>query len=62
MTNINHTEKQAYNPPRIEQIKLDKDISLALYSNPSPGPGEPGYVASLAPEYFTNDPFNPNLG
>ncbi len=61
-TNSNQAVKQAYNPPRIAQIALDNEISLALASYPAPGPGEPGYVSSLSPDYFTNDPFHPNQG
>ncbi len=32
--------KKKYIKPRIELIPLDKDISLALESNPPAGPGE----------------------
>ena len=37
--NIMETKKK-YIKPRIELIPLDKDISLALESNPPAGPGE----------------------
>jgi hypothetical protein len=53
-------EKQIYNAPTIEQIKLDTEISLILESAGS-DPGEPGYLGSSAPEYFNNDPFKNNL-
>lgn len=52
-------EKRIYNTPKVELIILDNEISLALTSDPPEGPGE---GASLAPEYFNNDPFKYNLG
>jgi hypothetical protein len=53
------TGKKPYNTPRIERIKLDNEISLALESTqPS---GEPNNW-SKAPEYFNNDPFKTNVG
>jgi hypothetical protein len=58
------TEKKIYSSPCIEQIKLDNEISLILESSNS-NPGEPGTIgpiASLAPEYFNNDPFKINIG
>lgn len=51
-------EKRIYNSPRIEQIKLDNEISLVLLSDP----GEPGVTSSLTPEYFNNDPFKSMIG
>jgi hypothetical protein len=55
-------EKKKYESPRIEIISLDNEISLALASEPPVGPGEPGFVRSLAPEYFNNNPFHTNMG
>jgi len=49
-------EKRIYATPHIEEIKLDHEISLELESPPV-GPDEPGYIGSLAPEYFKNEPF-----
>jgi hypothetical protein len=43
--------KQAYQCPRIEQVKLDNEISLLLNSAPPDGPEE-GH--NLVPEYFKN--------
>jgi len=50
-------EKSSYNSPKIEQIKLDNEISLALESTPPTGPNE-----TFAPEYCNKDPFKSNLG
>lgn len=47
-------EKSIYTTPQIERIKLDNEISLALESNPFPGPGE---VYSNVQFFFNNDPF-----
>jgi len=58
IANIATTGKKPYNSPRIERIRLDNEISLALESTqPS---GEPNW--SKAPEYFNNDPFKTNVG
>jgi len=51
-------EKVTYIAPQIERIILDNEISLALESTPSPGPGEGAY--NKAPEYMNNDPFKWN--
>ena len=57
MTKIsNRVEKTIYVSPIIVQVLLDNEISLALESNPADGPNE-GLQGSLAPQYFTNDPF-----
>ena len=53
-------EKVTYIAPQIERIILDNEISLALESTPSPGPGEGAY--NKTPEYLTNEPFKSNLG
>jgi len=50
--------KLTYITPQIERLKLDNEISLVLQSIPPEGPGE----ASIAPEYFNNDPFKTNVG
>jgi hypothetical protein len=50
--------KKKYTTPRIEQVKLDNEISLILASAPPLGPFE---LASKAPEYFNNDPFKTNV-
>jgi len=54
-------EKRTYITPRLQQIKLDNEISLILESGNS-DPGEPGVTSSNAPEYFYKDPFKTNLG
>lgn len=51
-------EKRMYKNPRIEVIKLDNEISLALQSGPPEGPGE---GSSLAPEYLNNSTFKTNM-
>jgi len=51
--------KKTYIKPRVELIKLDNEISLALQSTPPEGPGEG--TGALSPEYFKNDPFKSNL-
>ena len=54
-----YLEKRIYAAPKMEQVKLDNDISLTLDSTTPPeGPGE---GITKAPEYFNNDPFKPNL-
>ena len=54
-------EKNIYIAPSIEIIFLDNEISLALASAPPGGPGEVHNVIAV-PEYFSNEPFNTNLG
>lgn len=54
-------EKKQYKAPAIEIISLDNEISLALASAPPAGPSET-YNTLTAPEYFSNEPFNTNLG
>ncbi len=54
-------EKKQYKAPAIEIIFLDNEISLALASTPPGGPGEVHNVIAV-PEYFSNEPFNTNLG
>jgi hypothetical protein len=61
-SNTNINEKLKYSSPEIERVELDNEISLAMESTPAPGPGEPGYVGSLAPEHFNADPFKANIG
>lgn len=46
--------KKLYIQPKIELVKLDNEISLALESAPPEGPGE---VNNNTPAYFNNDPF-----
>ncbi len=55
-TTIEKTQKRCYLSPQIEQIMLDKEISLALESPPA-GPNE----TNLSPQYLRNDPFKNNL-
>jgi hypothetical protein len=51
--------KRDYISPRIDCIKLDIEISLALTS----APGDPESLhMQNAPEYFNNDPFKTNVG
>ncbi|MDD3322368.1 MAG: hypothetical protein PHS59_13095 [Paludibacter sp.] len=47
-------EKIKYIQPKIEWVKLDNEISLALESTPPTGPYESNLAA---PEYIYNDPF-----
>ena len=54
-------KKNIYIAPSIEIIFLDNEISLALASAPPAGPSET-YNTLTAPEYFSNEPFNTNLG
>ena len=55
-------QKQTYSTPQITNIQLDNEISLTLDSTtPAPGPGEPGYIGRLSPEYFNNDPFKTSV-
>lgn len=51
----NHIFKRAYLMPEIQQIMLDKDISLQLESNP---PTLPNEVRNNLPnsDYFNNNP------
>jgi len=53
-SNIEILNKRTYSSPRIEQIKLDNEISLQLQSDAPIGPGE-GF--NKAPEHLNNDPF-----
>lgn len=55
-TNI---ENRVYFTPKVEHIKLDNEISLALESTPPEGPGE---SMNITPEYFYNEPFKNDLG
>ena len=57
-TNIEYKKTHTYSPPKIDQIKLDKEISLVLQSNDNPME-EPNW--SKAPEYFNNDPYKLNV-
>lgn len=45
--------KKCYLFPKIEQVLLDNEISLALESSPPAGPSE----VNLAPAYKNVDPF-----
>jgi hypothetical protein len=56
-TNI---QKRKYTEPRLEQIRLDNEISLALESAPPVGPFES--ANSNIPDFFNNDPFKTNVG
>jgi len=56
-TTIATTGKKTYNYPRIERIKFDNEISLALESyQPS---GDPNWAK--APDYLNNDPFKDHI-
>lgn len=46
--------KRNYNEPEINIVKLDNEISLALESQPPPGPGE---SALNLQELLNNNPF-----
>lgn len=52
------TEKRTYQPPVIESISLDNEISLALESAPTPDSGDEVYNT---PDYFNNDPYKDNM-
>ena len=52
------TEKRTYQPPVIESISLDNEISLALESAPTPDSGDEVYNT---PDYFNNDPYRDNM-
>jgi hypothetical protein len=56
-TIIESISKLAYSTPSIVKIVLDNEISLALQSDPSGGPGftPPGDPISMN---FKNDPFS----
>ena len=49
-----NTEKKFYNPPHIELIRLDNEISLQLASDTTP-PEEPGWTK--AEQQMSNDPY-----
>lgn len=49
----------AYTAPRIEIIKLDNEISLALESAPPAGPDE---VNNTTPNQLSNNPFKITMG
>lgn len=53
-TRIELRKKLSYISPKIEQIMLDNNISLALESSPPEGPGE---VVNLRQEYFNTNSF-----
>jgi len=57
-TNIKDLQKRTYSPPRLEQIKLDNEISLVLES---PNPEEEPLFTN-ANESIHNDPFKTNIG
>ena len=51
-------QKKSYCIPAIKRIKLDKEISLVLLSEPPVGPNESIFKA---PEYFNLNPFINNI-
>lgn len=51
--------KKIYIAPIIGLVLLDKNISLALESEPPIGPDENTNV--IAPTFFNNDPWKTNL-
>ncbi len=53
-------KKKTYTAPEIISIELDKEISLAMESEPEGEPSDWG--AQAQPMKFNNDPFNTNLG
>jgi len=52
--------KRSYNPPKIEQVKLDNEISMVLESTPPTGPGDETSLLGFG--YYNNDPYKINLG
>lgn len=57
MNIIQATEKRKYSVPEIEEIKLDKDISLAMESDAPAGPGE----GNLYKPENNIDPYKSNM-
>lgn len=57
MNIIQATKKREYSVPKIEEIKLDKDISLAMESDAPAGPGE----GSLYKPDNCTDPYKSNM-
>ncbi len=57
-TSIKFKNKQLYSVPKIEQIELDKRISLALESTPPEGPNELTWIKS---GYFNHVSLNDNI-
>lgn len=53
-TKIELRKKLSYISPKIEQIMLDNNISLALQSSPPEGPGE---GLGMQQEYFNTNSF-----
>lgn len=55
--------KKEYIAPELSRIELDKEISLAMESDPDPygEPGGPGWV-SQNQNGMTNDPFKNQMG
>ena len=51
--------KKEYFAPKIVNVVLDNEISLALESEPPIGPGE---SQLLTPEFLKQDPFKNQLG
>lgn len=51
--------KKIYLSPKIEVMKLDNEISLALASAPPLGPGESSIII---PDYLASDPFKNQIG
>jgi uncharacterized protein YfaP (DUF2135 family) len=58
-TKIELGKKLFYSSPEIHKIVLDNAISLSLDSTPPVGPEE---ISMSAPSYFSNNPFNTNIG
>lgn len=57
-TTTDTNDKRNYSSPKIEQIKIDHEISLALASDP---PAYESKYNSKTPDYFNNEPFKMNL-
>ena len=51
-------KKREYTDPKIEQVKLDTEISLILESEHEEGTN---HGSLITPEYFNNDPFKSNI-
>lgn len=63
MKTINNTVTTAtYQAPRIIEIWLDNEISLAMESDTNPTGEPPGWGANNSSQSFIEDPYKTNMG